>query len=61
MSRSVTLVVAWLMKIHHFTLQNALRLVQEVRPIARPNPGFMRQLKEFEAQCFARRTETSID
>ncbi|GAB4843458.1 hypothetical protein Ancab_013420 [Ancistrocladus abbreviatus] len=45
-SQSVTIVVAYLMK-RGMTLNEALEHVRCKRPQASPNPGFMRQLKNF--------------
>eukprot|EP00249_Psilotum_nudum_P014886 c25051_g1_i1 orf=467-1063(-) len=47
-SRSVTVVLAYLMKTHNMNLLQALELVKSKRPEAAPNPGFMSQLREYE-------------
>ncbi|KAE8728398.1 Dual specificity protein phosphatase 1 [Hibiscus syriacus] len=47
-SRSVTIIVAYLMKKHGMSLSEALEHVRSKRPLAAPNPGFILQLKEFE-------------
>ncbi|TYH03641.1 hypothetical protein ES288_A09G235500v1 [Gossypium darwinii] len=47
-SRSVTIVVAYLMKKHGMSLSLALEHVRSKRPLASPNHGFIQQLKEFE-------------
>lgn len=47
-SRSVTIVVAYLMRKHGMSLSEALNLVKSKRPIASPNPGFISQLQEYE-------------
>lgn len=47
-SRSVTIVVAYLMKKHRMTLRQALEHVKSKRPQAAPNSGFIKQLEEFE-------------
>ncbi|XP_013648128.1 dual specificity protein phosphatase 1 isoform X3 [Brassica napus] len=47
-SRSVTIVVAYLMKKHGMTLTQALQHVQSIRPVANPNAGFIRQLQDLE-------------
>ncbi|KAJ1405616.1 Tyrosine specific protein phosphatases domain [Sesbania bispinosa] len=47
-SRSVTIVVAYLMKTRGMSLSEALQHVKSKRPQAAPNPGFIRQLEEFE-------------
>jgi len=48
-SRSVTLVVAYIMTVTGLGWQEALAAVRVVRPCAGPNLGFQRQLQEFEA------------
>ncbi|CAI0559767.1 unnamed protein product [Linum tenue] len=47
-SRSVTIVAAYLIKKRHMSLSQALRHVQSRRPQASPNPGFISQLRYFE-------------
>ncbi|XP_061776239.1 dual specificity protein phosphatase 22-B isoform X3 [Nerophis ophidion] len=48
-SRSVTLVVAYIMMVTTLGWKEALAAVRVVRPSAGPNLGFERQLQEFEA------------
>uniref|UniRef100_A0A3B4DAX7 Dual specificity phosphatase 22b n=1 Tax=Pygocentrus nattereri TaxID=42514 RepID=A0A3B4DAX7_PYGNA len=48
-SRSVTLVVAYIMTVTGLGWQEALAAVRVVRPCAGPNPGFQKQLEEFES------------
>lgn len=48
-SRSVTLVVAYIMTVTGMGWQEVLAAVKVVRPCAGPNLGFQQQLKEFEA------------
>ncbi|TNN54017.1 Dual specificity protein phosphatase 22-B [Liparis tanakae] len=48
-SRSVTLVVAYIMTVTGLGWKEALAAVRVVRPCAGPNLGFQRQLQEFEA------------
>ena len=43
-SRSASIVIAYLMLKHNITFQQAFTHVQKRRPIINPNPGFMRQL-----------------
>ncbi|KAM7280330.1 hypothetical protein ACFE04_007464 [Oxalis oulophora] len=47
-SRSVTIVVAYLMKKHGLSLSQALEHVKTRRPQACPNTGFITQLQDFE-------------
>uniref|UniRef100_A0AAZ3SA85 Dual specificity phosphatase 22b n=1 Tax=Oncorhynchus tshawytscha TaxID=74940 RepID=A0AAZ3SA85_ONCTS len=47
-SRSVTLVVAYIMTVTGLGWQEALAAVRVARPCAGPNLGFQRQLQEFE-------------
>ncbi|KAJ3669617.1 hypothetical protein LUZ60_011567 [Juncus effusus] len=47
-SRSVTIVVAYLMKKHQMSLGSSLSLVRSKRPLAAPNAGFFRQLDNYE-------------
>lgn len=55
-SRSATLVIAYLMKFEYMSLRQAFYHVKAVRPIIRPNPGFWRQLIEYEVKLFGRNT-----
>ena len=47
-SRSTTLVIAYLLKREALSLPLAYTMVKSVRPIVQPNFGFIRQLVEFE-------------
>lgn len=47
-SRSVAIVLAYLMKINGMSLDEALAYIRSKRCIAQPNEGFMRQLKAYE-------------
>ncbi|XP_058288268.1 dual specificity protein phosphatase 22 isoform X4 [Hylobates moloch] len=47
-SRSVTLVIAYIMTVTDFGWEDALHTVRAGRPCANPNVGFQRQLQEFE-------------
>lgn len=48
MSRSVTVILAYLMKYNHHTLDSAYDYVKQVKSNISPNFGFMGQLLEFE-------------
>ncbi|XP_020700974.1 dual specificity protein phosphatase 1 isoform X1 [Dendrobium catenatum] len=47
-SRSVTVIIAYLMKEHQMSLSQAFSLVKSKRPIVGPNSGFMTQLQNYE-------------
>lgn len=53
-SRSAATVVAYAMKQYGWSLEQALHHVQELRPVARPNPGFLRQLQTYQGILTAR-------
>ena len=46
-SRSATLVLAYLMARERLSLKMALQRVREARPTAMPNQGFLRQLEKY--------------
>ncbi|ETE61706.1 Dual specificity protein phosphatase 15, partial [Ophiophagus hannah] len=46
-SRSTTIVLAYLMAVTQLGWLEALEAVKAVRPVANPNLGFRRQLEEF--------------
>lgn len=52
-SRSSSLVIAYLMKYQKMTMNQALKLCVEKRPRVQPNPGFKRQLLEYERKLEA--------
>ena len=47
-SRSATLTLSYLMRKYHLSPEQAINLVREVRPCINPNPGFLKQLKEYK-------------
>ncbi|EFA76097.1 putative protein tyrosine phosphatase [Heterostelium album PN500] len=47
-SRSSTILIAYLMKRHHLTLEHAYSIVKKARPLIKPNQGFYNQLKNYE-------------
>jgi len=57
-SRSSTIVTAYIMKENGESLDSALELVKRARPIAKPNPGFMKQLRIFEKELCGEKNET---
>jgi len=61
-SRSVTIVAAYLMSRHKFSLDNALATITSKRRIAQPNKGFLKELRNFEAKLQDdQKDELSID
>ncbi|XP_008054590.2 protein phosphatase Slingshot homolog 3, partial [Carlito syrichta] len=54
-SRSAATVLAYAMKQYGWSLEQALHHVQELRPVARPNPGFLRQLQTYQGILTASR------
>lgn len=48
MSRSATIVIAWIMKTFKLTAEDAEDFVREKRPIILPNKGFRMQLQQWE-------------
>lgn len=46
-SRSSSMVIAYLMKLHSMTFEHALAFVVERRPMANPNENFRQQLQEY--------------
>eukprot|EP00112_Aurelia_sp_Birch-Aquarium-sp1_P021793 Seg595.1 transcript_id=Seg595.1/GoldUCD/mRNA.D3Y31 product="Dual specificity protein phosphatase 18" protein_id=Seg595.1/GoldUCD/D3Y31 len=59
-SRSASLVLAFLMKYKKMTLREAHRFLKSRRRIVRPNPGFWMQLIEYERQLFGKNTVEMI-
>lgn len=53
-SRSASTVIAYAMKEYGWTLDKAYDFVKQKRSVTRPNPGFMRQLAEYEGILDAR-------
>eukprot|EP00741_Cyanophora_paradoxa_P002827 tig00000632_g2744.t1 len=49
-SRSVSAVIAYLVRHHKHDVDTALDLIQSVRSFAGPNSGFMRQLRRYEQE-----------
>jgi hypothetical protein len=49
-SRSTSVVLAYLMKEEGLHLDEAYAFVKSKRPVVKPNPGFMSQLRQFERE-----------
>jgi protein-tyrosine phosphatase len=52
-SRSTTLVLAYLMKTFNATVYEAFRFLKHRRPIVCPNIGFLQQLIDYESELFS--------
>ena len=52
-SRSTTLILAYMMKTFHATVHEAFKFLRHRRPIVCPNIGFLRQLIEFEYELYS--------
>ena len=50
-SRSAALCMAYFIKYHKLSFDDAFQFVKDRRPIIHPNIGFVRQLKEFREKC----------
>eukprot|EP00756_Hemistasia_phaeocysticola_P033391 Hpha_TRINITY_DN16462_c5_g4::TRINITY_DN16462_c5_g4_i1::g.161926::m.161926/K07359/CAMKK2; calcium/calmodulin-dependent protein kinase kinase 2 len=55
LSRSVTVVCAWLMKRRRMTFKEAITFIKKGRPAVNPNAGFRRQLIEYEEVLYGTR------
>lgn len=60
-SRSPTIVVAYLMKHRNMSLRTALGHVVRIRPQVSPNPGFIEQLKDMEMELYKVSTLIGVD
>ncbi len=58
-SRSATIVIAYLMQSQDKDLWQAHDEVRKIRNVIRPNQGFMNQLKEFEKELIKRKNQKS--
>ena len=52
-SRSATVLAAYLMRKENSSALDAVQRLQTLRPVVRPNPGFLRQLREWETALTA--------
>lgn len=53
-SRSATVCIAYLMRYHRMSMEQAYVVVYVARPVIEPNPAFKRQLKMYEEQLIVR-------
>lgn len=56
-SRSATIVITYLMKKYDFSFDEAHSFVKKKRKQIYPNPGFVRQMRSFDAQLRIKRTK----
>ncbi len=56
-SRSATVVCAWLMRSRGLSHEQAIAFLRERRAVVRPNPGFVAQLRTFEQSLESSRAE----
>uniref|UniRef100_A0A3B4ZZJ1 Protein phosphatase Slingshot homolog 1 n=1 Tax=Stegastes partitus TaxID=144197 RepID=A0A3B4ZZJ1_9TELE len=59
-SRSASTVIAYAMKEYGWSLEKAYNFVKQKRSITRPNPGFMRQLAEYEGILDAKQRHNKL-
>eukprot|EP01084_Bolivina_argentea_P068507 124709_1 len=59
-SRSASVLLAWLMKSKKYTLVDAYKLCQKCRPYIHPNDGFFEQLIKYETEIFGKSTKEKI-
>jgi protein-tyrosine phosphatase len=60
-SRSPTLVLAYMMKKHHWTLDEAFEKMRKLRQIVDPNVSFIMQLRDWEKYLMSTANETNDD
>jgi protein-tyrosine phosphatase len=60
-SRSATIVLAYLMQFHDLSLDEAITTVRSRRPIVQPNVGFMAQLRAWEAELRQKQNNNNND
>ena len=60
-SRSVSVILAYLLKEKGISITEGLKLVKEKRPVAQPNKNYMRQLLEYEKALMTRKNEAVVD
>ncbi|ELU11441.1 hypothetical protein CAPTEDRAFT_104600 [Capitella teleta] len=59
-SRSATLCIVYLMKYSRMSLRDSYLFVKSKRPIIRPNPGFFKQMIDYEQRLNGRTSVTMI-
>ena len=56
-SRSVSCIIAYLIRYRDYTYGSALALLKNKRPRAQPNSGFSTQLMAFQADCSEKKAQ----
>jgi protein-tyrosine phosphatase len=51
-SRSVTAIISYMMKYHHYSLTEAFNRIKEVKSSISVNPGFLTQLSFYDLYCY---------
>jgi len=59
-SRSASIVLAYLLGMHFMKYEDAYQLLKTARPVIRPNNGFVQQLKQYAAEI-AHKNEENIE
>lgn len=59
-SRSVSIVTAYLMTRNKWTFDHAMQVVRAARPSAKPNEGFVRQLQAYERCIVNRKLDNNL-
>jgi protein-tyrosine phosphatase len=59
-SRSVSIVCAYLARNHQIKPLNSLKLIKEIRNVANPNPSFLQQLENYYTIVTERKQQLSI-
>ncbi|PRP76262.1 hypothetical protein PROFUN_07784 [Planoprotostelium fungivorum] len=59
-SRSATIIIAYLMKHKSMTLRQAFDFVREKRPVVNPNSGFLKQLCKYEEKLYGKNSVLCI-
>ena len=60
-SRSTTIILAYLMKKRGYSLYEGYKLCQRNRPKIHPNDGFLKHLVEFEMKVYVKSTKQQMD
>lgn len=59
-SRSTTILTAYLMRKNQWTCRETLAMIKKIRSVIGPNRGFMAQLRKFEASLNGKMEESTV-